>query len=114
MLNENTVEISFLDNILIDLESLKAAWIILDEFTQNRRLKKLVIVGRNTDITHEARKNGHASSQARKAYIIAEAMVVHTLPQKMVANFYSRFIKNQYPIKYFTDVDAAKEWLAAI
>lgn len=114
MLNEDTIELVFHDNIKIDLDGMREGWIELDNFTQNKPLKKLTIVGRNTDITHEARKFGHTEIKARGKYIKAEAMVVHTLPQKMIANFYFAFVKNMYPVKYFTDVDEAKEWLKAI
>lgn len=82
MLNEDTMELIFHDNIKIDLDGMKEGLIELDNFTQNRPLKKLTIVGRNTDITHEARKFGHTEIKARGKYIKAEAMVVHTLPQK--------------------------------
>lgn len=114
MMDDQTIEIVYHDNIRIDLAGIQEAWQQLDEFTKEKRLKKLTIVGRNTSITHEARKNGHAESKAREKYIMAEALVVHTLPQKMVANFYSKFIKDLYPIKYFTDVDDAKQWLSLI
>ncbi len=114
MLNEDTVKLVFHDNITIDLDGMKEGLVQLDDFTQNRRLKKLVVVGKKTGITREARKFGHTEIKARGKYTVAEAMVVHTLPQKMIANFYFAFIKNMYPVKYFTDVNDAKEWLKAI
>jgi hypothetical protein len=114
MLDEHTIEIIYHDNITIDLTGIQKAWTKLDDFTQKKRLKKLTIVGKNTAITRDARRNGHAESEARKHIIAAEALVVHTLPQKMVANFYSKFIKDLYPIKYFTDIEDAKKWLSTI
>ncbi len=114
MLDEYTIEIIYHDNITIDLTGIQKAWVKLDDFTQKKRLKKLTIVGKNTSITREARRNGHAESESRKHIIAAEALVVHTLPQKMVANFYSKFIKDLYPIKYCTDVEAARQWLNSI
>jgi len=114
MLDQDTVEITYEDNIKVDLDGLKNAWVKLDAYTEKRRLKKLIIVGKRTEITHEARKYGHEEAKIRSKFIVAEAIVVHNLPQKMVANFYSNFIKELYPIKYFTEIEDAKAWLSLL
>lgn len=113
MIDDDTIEIIYHDHSKIDLEAIKAAFAKYDAFT-TKRLKKLTIAGEHTEITAEARKYGHEQSKARRKFIIAEALVVNSLPQKMVANFYSAFIKDLYPIKYFTDAESAKQWLDEI
>jgi hypothetical protein len=47
----------------------------------------------------------------RKNTIIAEAVLVSSLTQKMTTNFYLKFIKDSYPSKFFTDYNKAKDWL---
>ena len=32
----------------------------------------------------------------------------------MVINFYSKFIKDNYPTSFFVDIEKAKEWLKSI
>lgn len=111
MLDENTVEIVFQDNILIDLEGMKEAYKEYGVFTGNKRLKRLVVAGRHTDLTKEARKYGEKENERRKDTCVAEAMVVYTFVQKMIANFYLKYIKDLYPTKSFTDIEQAREWL---
>lgn len=111
MLDENTVEVRFNDKVLIDLEDIKITYDQLNNVTQGRRLRKIVVTGKGTQITKEARIFGHEASLKLKDQIIAEAIVVNSLYQKMVINFYSKFIKGLYPSKYFDDFELAKNWL---
>ncbi len=114
MIDDDTVEIVFQDDVLIELEDIKKTYRELHEFTGNRRLKKLVITGRKTEITKDARLYGHNESVKIKDRVIAEAIVVHLLYQKMIINFYIKFIKDSYPTRFFTDVEKAREWLNSI
>ena len=112
MLNESTLEITFQDEVLIDLEAIKLIDAHCDEIVAGRRLKRLVVSGKKTLMTKEARQYGQDKSKSSKDLIIAEAVVVNTLPQKMVANFYFAFIRDFYPAKFFTDINKAKDWLS--
>jgi hypothetical protein len=114
MLDEHTVEIVFQDDILIELNDIKETYKELHEFTGEKRLKKLVVTGKKTEITKDARLYGHRESLKIKDRVAAEAIVVHLLYQKMIINFYIMFIKDSYPTKFFTDIEKAKEWLSTI
>lgn len=114
MLDERTVEIVFQDDVLIELEDIKETYKELHDFTGEKRLKKLVVTGKKTEITKDARLYGHRESLKIKDQVIAEAIVVHLLYQKMIINFYIMFIKDSYPTKFFTDIEKAKEWLSTI
>jgi len=41
----------------------------------------------------------------------ADAFVIHSLPQKILANFYLKFIKPNVPTKFFRTEEKAIEWL---
>ena len=111
MLDDYTVEIVFNDGVMIELEDLQVGYDLLNEVTQGRALKKIVVTGKRTEISKAARLFGHEQSMKNKDEVIAEAIIVHSLYQKMVINFYTRFINDSYPTRYFTDYDKAKEWL---
>lgn len=112
MLDEQTVEIVFHDEFYFDLESIKQSYAETHEFTQGKKLKRLVISGRKTDITREARQYGLHENQRLKDNVIAEALVVHSFIQKMITNIYLKNIQKSYPAKAFTDIEKAKEWLS--
>lgn len=111
MIETDTVEITFHDDFKFDLDSIKRSYKETDDFTQGKRLKRLVICGYNTDITKEARQYGQAENVRLKDNVIAEALVVRSLTQRMITNFYLKFIKDAYPCKAFTKLEDAKAWL---
>lgn len=47
----------------------------------------------------------------RSKYIIANALVISSLPQKIVSNFYMRINKPVVPTKFFDTDQAAMDWL---
>ncbi|MDP2176260.1 MAG: hypothetical protein Q8K70_10170 [Bacteroidota bacterium] len=113
-INESIVKVEFENNIQIGLDDMKNALDYYDSITEKKTLKKLLITGYRTFINKEARQYGYQQMKLKKNQVIAEAFVVHNLPQKMVVNFYITFIKKDYPIKFFTDEESALKWLNSI
>jgi hypothetical protein len=111
MLNNDTVEVVFRDDMVFDVEGIQAAYKEYDEFTGGKRLKRLVIAGKKSEMSKEARKFGESENERRKSNCIAEAMVVYTFVQKMCTNFYLKYMHEIYPAKSFTDIEEAREWL---
>jgi hypothetical protein len=114
MLEDNICEIIFKDRVRIELQDMMDAFDLVNSFTNHKPVKKLVITGERTEITKEARLFGHEASLKVKHNVIAEAIIVHSLYQKMVINFYSKFIKDNYPTQFFVDIAKAKDWLKSI
>lgn len=111
MLNQNTVEIKYFDDITIELDQAKKDYIAYDSFTQDKKVKKLIISGNYTNITNNARKFIRQENTKRVHLIIAEAIVVHSLAQRLFGNFYFNLMKSRYPIKIFSSIEKAKIWL---
>jgi len=110
-LNDNTIEVKFKDNAVITLDHIKETYKVLHEMSGSVPHKKLIVTGKQTEITKDARIFGMEEAKRIGDYVLAEAVLVHSLYQKMVINFYRRFIDSKYPTRFFTDVDKAKEWL---
>ncbi len=111
-LNENNcVLIQYHDMVHIELADIEAILNDIKVFTQGRPLKRLVIIGKNSTITSEARAFLQEGNHRDRKKIIAEAILVTSLTQKMATNFYLRFIKDDFPSKFFTDIHKTKEWL---
>lgn len=109
-LDDNTVVVHFKETE-IGLDQIKNTYQMLYELTGPKPHKKLIITGKRTEITKEARLFGMEEAKRIGTYVMAEAIVVHSLYQKMVINFYRRFIDSVYPTRFFTDIEKAKEWL---
>jgi hypothetical protein len=65
-------------------------------------------------MTKEARHFVIEDSKSRKHLISAEAIVVHSLAQRILTNFYLLFIASLYPAKAFSDEASALDWLTKV
>lgn len=54
-----------------------------------------------------------AASEERNKLVIADAYVISSLSQRIIANFYLKFKKPIRPTKIFTDEDTAIIWLSS-
>lgn len=111
MSDENTVVVEYGDAVKVKLEDIKDLMQKLYEFTGNRPMKRLIIITRNSSMDMEARKFLQEQNKERRSSIIAEAVLVTSLTQKMGFNFYLKFVKDSFPTKFFTDREKAEEWL---
>lgn len=95
----------------IELSDMEAILNDIKVFTNGKPCKRLVIISKNSTITREARALLQEENHRERKYIIAEAVLVNSLAQKMATNFYLSFIKDDFPSKFFTDLNKAQEWL---
>ncbi len=51
------------------------------------------------------------SKNSLNPYSKADAFVIHSLPQKILANFYLKISKPERPTKFFSNKENALEWL---
>ncbi len=111
LLNANTVKIQYFNNVIIELEDVMEDYKIYDSVTKNKPFKKLILSGRFTNITPEARKYIQEENTRRVQIITAEALVMTSLHQKMFANIYFSILRKAYPLKVFQKEEAALVWL---
>ncbi len=109
--DNNIIEIAYHDNSFINCEAVKLIFIEFDRLTEGRKIKKLILIGKSTNISEEARQLIITENHIRKSQIIAEAIVVNSFFQKLSANFYILYFKKMYPTHFFTSKDLAIEWL---
>lgn len=112
--DEQTVEIQYCENVRVNEEDMRELLDHLYRFTENRPMKRLIIITKNSSLDLKARHLLQEENQSRQKTIIAEAVVVNSLAQKMTTNFYLKFIKDLHPCKFFTDLDKARTWLQSL
>jgi hypothetical protein len=111
MIDDETVQITYNDAVKVNVEDMEELLKQLYTFTGGKRLKRLVVCTKNSSLEMEARHYLQDENKIKKDTIIAEAVVVTSLAQKMMTNFYLKFIKEIFPSKFFTDTEKAVEWL---
>lgn len=108
---DNILEIVYNDDVNVELADMKELLRCVHDFSNGQPCKRLVIISPRAIIEKEARHYLQEENHAKRKFIIAEAVIVHSLTHKMMFNFYVKFIKDIYPSKFFTDITEAREWL---
>jgi hypothetical protein len=111
MIDDHTVEVRYKDAVNVSFDDMRELLDELYRITSNRPLKRLIVISKNSSLDLKARLLLQEENKDRKDKIIAEAVLVNSLTQKMTTNFYLKFIKDIYPSKFFTDYQKAIEWL---
>lgn len=112
MRDDGIVVIEFGDTVDLDVKEAKELLRATEEITGGAKALILNIAGKQTTATSAARD--FAASAEAVEFTIAEAYVVNTLPQKIIANFYINFHKPLVPTKIFNNTEAAIIWLKSL
>jgi hypothetical protein len=113
MIDENTMEIIFYDNLDLHSNEIDQVYRVLDDFSGNKPMKRLIVLGDKTKIDDEARLTLINENRKRKRSIIAEAIIAKGTAQKFFSLFYIMRLQNIYPSSLFNNVDEARIWLSA-
>lgn len=73
------------------------------------RLPVLVLCGEYT--TSDVSFLKHLSKNGNDPYSSADAFVIQSIAQKLVANFYIKMVRPERPTKFFTSKEDALKWL---
>ena len=107
IIETDIVHIRFTEAICIEVEDVKATFDIYQELSAVQERKILVEFPDHTTITSEAREYG----QAAEIKADAEAFVITTLAQRILARFFKSFHKKAFPLKIFMNKEEAMNWL---
>lgn len=110
-LDNGLIEIICKDDFMYDVDQIRENHSVLEKISQKNSEPVLVfsIAGKYTGITSEART--YLTKGPHKNFINAEAFVIQSMAQRIVANFYLKISKPIVPAAYFNNVGDAKRWL---
>ena len=107
--SDNVLQINTLKDIEYGLDEAKEIIKNILEITKNKKYYVLVVSGEYSNVTIESMKL--LSSPIAMSYAIAKAYVINSLPQKLMANFYLKFLKPEKPVRFFKNKNDAEIWL---
>ena len=102
--------IKYMPNTYSEVEDFQEGFDSFKELTEGKTVKVLVEMCRHANVSKEARE----LAQNNKMHAIAEALVLHSLPQRIIFKFYIKFRKQDHPLKIFSDYYSALAWLRSI
>ena len=106
---DDSVILRLADDLMIDLEKAKMMDVALSKITQEQPKKILVLNGKYTSATTEART--FLASKSKLRQISKCSVTIHSLSQRILANFFIRVNKPPFPVKFFNTEEAAEKWL---
>ena len=109
LLENNILHIKLKEDSLFDLFDYKEIRLASLRLTQQRQVYNLIQIGDRTIPNKEAREA--CTKDAANGYIKAEAIVISSLGQRILANHMLRQQKHLIPRKVFSNVEQAKAWL---
>lgn len=109
-LENNILFFEYKDKIVIQLSDVKEAFDLYVEHSNNMTCKVLLAFGPFSSISLEARRY----AENKKMPTPAQAVIIRNLAQRILAKFYQVFRKDEHPLKFFSDMDAALQWLERV
>ena len=111
LLDLGIIKVDMLDGFTIDLEESVQINIAEGELLNGVPSSGLVLMvaDSTTQFTNDARS--FSASKEGLRFSLAEALVVKTLAQRLVVNFYLKINKPSVPSKAFDSEESAIEWL---
>lgn len=106
---DGIVQVDFEKNLLVDVKECEEIMEVYHQILAPQKYPILHIAGKYMNTTSAAREFG--SSEKGLEYSKAEAYVIHSLAQKIVANYYMKFNKPTIPTQFFKTKEEAVNWL---
>jgi hypothetical protein len=106
---DNIVETDIYEEVELSTDDVKEIIDAIGNVSEQRPLPQLIVAGKRSGPDLEAMK--HIASDGSSPYAIAEAYVIASLSQKIIAKFYINFNKPARPTKMFSNEADAVKWL---
>lgn len=111
LFDNRIIKIRFKNNVDFDLIDAKEANQTMFDLAEGKPFLSLVdTINVRSQMTKEAMHH-FAHDELTKGVRIAEAIIVDSLHNRILANFYLKYIKSHNPVKVFNNMDKAIEWL---
>ena len=96
-------------DVEIDVPQAEEGYVASQKITEGKKYLSLVLVSQNTSITSKAQKS--SMKKENYTHVVAQAIVIRSLTQRLIGNFMIKFIKYPCPVQLFTSKDKAVKWL---
>lgn len=110
--DDGILQIDIDDDTYFDVNDANELIAIAKEIGNGKRFLNLIFTGKGTLLDPKARKI--SSSEEGSIYKKADAFVISSVAQKLIANFIIKAEKPAVPTAFFTNEKEAVEWLLSL
>ena len=107
--SNDIIYVLFKDNCTLDIDLQMRLLEQYNKIAENKLMPFIFMAAENVSITKEARDNAVKIEDI--SMIGSSAVIVTSLPYKLIANFYLKFNKPKRPFKVFSNEEEAVKWL---
>lgn len=111
-INENILRVELKDGVEIDRKDSEAIFETRRKVMGDRDYYVLLVHGKHSSVTNDTRKM--AAEPQFALYRKAFAIVVNSLAQRLIGNFYIKFDMPPSPTRLFTDEQKAIQWIKSV
>ena len=113
LLDSGIIVLQYKPDYEVELEDVKQVEQAFIELSSNGDIYCLMDTsGRFNNYTNEAQKFlSKEASIVQNKKIKGSAVVIDNLPNRLLAQFFSKFFKPEFPMKIFSNQDGGKVWL---
>jgi hypothetical protein len=109
---DGIIETVTTDNCQYDVKKTQKSFDIIRKLANEKKVCLLHILGQYTDSTKEARE--YLASAPHQDFVKAEAFVLKSLAQRLVANVFVKINKPKVPVRFFNSSKDAEKWLKSL
>ncbi len=110
--NDGIIQFFYNDHVHFSMTEAKELENAVNEMTKEKTYRSLRIAGKYSSIDVDVMK--YLSRGKGALFTLADAFVIHSLPQKILANFYARMQKPYVPTNFFYTIGEAENWLLSL
>jgi len=110
--DDGIIQFFYADNMHYTMEQTKALEQAVQEMTKGVTHMSLRIAGKYTIADIEIMR--YLSRGRGTLFTLADAFVIHSAPQKLLANFYLKINQPILPTRFFNNVPDAEKWLLSL
>lgn len=110
--DDGIIQFFYGDNITYTMKETEELENAVIKITKGVVHKSLRIAGKFSNIDIEVMK--YLSRGKGTLFTLADSFVLHSMAQKLLANFYLKINKPVLPTKFFTEITEADQWLQSL
>lgn len=110
--NDGIIQFFYGDHVEYTMKETLELEEAVDKITKGVTCKSLRIAGRFSSADTEVMK--YLSRGKGTLFTLADSFVIHSLAQKILANFYLKINKPVLPTRFFNKADEAEAWLKSL
>jgi hypothetical protein len=110
LIDNDIFYVRFHDNVHVDVKDIQESYDAYTTLSNGIPIHSIAELGIHTSVSQEAR----VFAQNNKMVAKSEALIQHSLSQRILVNFYSKFKNQTHPFQSFKSFDDAMIWINSL